>query len=159
MITKRNAYLLIEALIAIVIIGIFCTIAIPMIENHKKEQELIHSSSTIMQSINLAKMDAKSEEYEENGSSRSSRVTFHVEKEKDGRVYWFTTKGGKINRGKEYLSNEITSEGEIHLTFDKDMITPMGRSYEMLLKTKDNRHKVKLTVALYTGRVKMEKVS
>lgn len=156
--SKRDAYFLLEILIAIVIAGILFSLTIPVIERHNAKRELLLSSQTLTYAIRTAQMDAKSEIYDEN-LNRSSKVTFHCEAENDGKVHWYTTKGGKLNHSKGCLSEKITSVGVIHLTFDKDTITPSGQSYEMILKTKNNRHAVKITVALYTGRVKTEILS
>lgn len=156
---KKSGYLLVEVLVAIVIVGFFFALAVPVIEEENAKRELFISAQTLTHAIRSAQIDAKSDIYQIEDVSkplRSSLVAFHCEARDDGRVYWYTVQGNKLGHRKGYLSDKITSTGRINLLFDKTGITPKGDAYEIILQTKDKRHAIKVTVALYTGRTRTE---
>ena len=70
---KKSGYLLVEVLVAIVIVGFFFALAVPVIEEENAKRELFISAQTLTHAIRSAQIDAKSDIYQIEDVSHRSR--------------------------------------------------------------------------------------
>jgi type II secretory pathway pseudopilin PulG len=151
---RHGGFLLFEALLASAVIALLFAAALPKWDDAVAERELDQSARQVAAAIRRAQIEAKNSY---RGSDMVMRgVTFICGTEDDGRVHYKTKWAFKTIRPYGVLPPGITSSSSrLFLRFSQDGFAGRGKKYYMKLETADRRFRRELTVALYTGRVRI----
>lgn len=127
----------------------------PAVRDAWAERELDAAADEVASAIRLSEDMAKS------GSARhdvqGGYIHFYCSKE-NGRVVYSTARGIYSESVKHTLPDSITCTGNLALLFRQDIYSGLSDNYSMILQTKDGKYRRQITVAMYTGRVRVTKV-
>ena len=149
---RRSAFLLAESLILLFILSLSFSLVVPAVWKWQKEHELDMAAETLASAIREVETLSKNDT-EKLGNVNES-WHFYCAPEK-GLVSYHTRKGTTILHPKGVLPPSIVGSGQITLDFVKRSFAGKGSHYSMELWTKDRRHGRRVTVAMYTGRVRI----
>ena len=91
--------------------------------------------------------------------SMSEGLTFFCETMTDGTGRYYTRKGTERVNPKGYLPKGIRVDGgKASLRFRKDGFAGTGEEYNIFLTTDNGKYGRMITVAMYTGRVRVRKI-
>lgn len=71
-----------------------------------------------------------------------------------GEALYYTRRGVNRMEPEGRLPSSVRLSGKLDLTFRKDYAGE-GKTYSTILMTKDGKHRKQITVAMYTGRVRV----
>lgn len=149
---RRPAFLLAESLILLFILSLSFGLVVPAVWEWQKEHELDMAAETLASAIREVETLSKNDT--EKLGNVSETWHFYCAPSK-GRVRYHTRKGTKIIHPKGSLPPSIKGSGQITLGFVKRSFAGKGSHYSMELWTKDRKHGRRVTVAMYTGRVRI----
>ncbi len=154
--SSRPGFLLVEALLALLLLGLASAFAVPTIWDWQQERTIDMAAGELASAIREAEIEARSG----SESNEASIITFYCNSDTDGRVKYETRRGAKIITPKGKLSQNIRASGSLQVTFRKDSFAGSeGNSkYSMSIKTRDGTYERQIVVAMYTGRVRIVKV-
>ena len=134
--------------------------AVPMLYDWQEERELALAAEEVASAIREAEMIARNESEDAKGTPLSASVEFFCTVNETGRVAYWSSQGNRSIQPSGTLPANVYGSGRIHVLFRKDGVAgAMGKSwYSMQLMTKDGEHKQKITVAMYTGRVRVTRI-
>ena len=148
----RRGFLLAEALAVLLIFSLAAAMAVPSLWAWQEERELDMAAETLASAIREVIVMAK------NDTDRLGNVGeeyyFHCIPENGGAAYR-TEKGARILRPKGTLPKNIHVSGDLNLTFTKRVFAGGGKDYSLYLMTKDRKFQRRVTVAMYTKRVRV----
>lgn len=155
--SKRPGYLLLEAILSAVLIGMAAAAAVPLYEDWEDERRLDAAASAVCAIIREAQAEAHS--VKAVGEGRQEKIELDFTNLSDGRVFYFGKRNGKNVEPKGYLPEGVTLHSTpVVLTFMKKGFTVKAdKSYTVQLRTLDNRKGRNIVVAMYTGRVRVER--
>ena len=149
----RRGFLLVEALLVALILTLGAAFTMPSLRNWQEERELDMAAQTLAASIRQAAVLAK------NDAETSVRVSrnyhFNASTDANGRVVYYTSRGARRMKPSGTLPSRIILSGSLALVFDKQGFAGRGQNYSVYLYTKDRKYKRQVTVAMYTGRVRV----
>lgn len=151
---RSRGFLLFEAVLAAFILAAAACTVIPLFQDRAEERELDLGTQEIASAIRTAQVIAR------NGKSKDgisyAQTHFTCRNRSDGRVEYWTTLGNLRTGPRGLLPPSLTAYSEgLRLTFDKNGFAGKSRQYSMEIGTKDGRYKRSITVAMYTGRVRI----
>lgn len=151
---RSRGFLLFEAVLAAFILAAAACTVIPLLQDQAEERELDLGAQEIASAIRTAQVIAR------NGKSGGGisyvQTHFTCRNRSDGRVQYWTTLGSIGNGPSGVLAPSLTAYSEgLQLTFEKNGFAGTSRQYRMEIGTKDGRYKRSITVAMYTGRVRI----
>lgn len=151
---RHGGFILFEAVLSIAVLALLFSYALPRWDDAVAEARLNEAAREVAAAVRRAQMEARSAA-SENGKALSG-VHFVCEKEDDGRVHYWTVRAvqpippdGVLPRGIKALTQGLD------LTIDQSGYLGNSRRYFMSLGTADGRFQRNITVALYTGRVRI----
>lgn len=131
-----------------------------MIYDWQEERELDLASEEVASAIREAQMIARNESEDAKGTPLSASVEFFCAVNETGRVAYRSSQGNRYIQPRGTLPANVYCSGRIYVLFRKDGFAgAMGKSrYSMQLMTKDGKHRQQITVAMYTGRVRVMRI-
>lgn len=144
--SSRPGFLLAEALVVILILSLGAAMATPSLFRWQEERELDIAAETLAAAIREAEIIAK------NDGDRD--CFFYCLPDSDGTVYYFTRRGTSRMKPSGRLSPSIQLSGKLELSFKKTY-AGKGETYSAFLITKNYKFRRQVTVAMYTGRVRV----
>lgn len=152
----RKGFLFLEALIVLAGLAGGLLIGGAAFRDAWEERELDAAADEVASAIRLSEDMAKS------GSARhdvtGGYVHFYCTKGADGRVSYSTARGIWNESVKRTLPSSVTCTTNLSLLFRNDAFSGLSDTYSTVLQTKDGKYRRKITVAMYTGRVRVEKL-
>lgn len=124
----------------------------PAVWEWQKEHELDMAAETLASAIREVETLSKNDT-EKLGNV--SETWYFYCAPSSGRVRYHTRKGTKIIHPEGVLPPSIIGSGQITLGFVKRSFAGKGSHYSMELWTKDRKQGRRVTVAMYTGRVRI----
>lgn len=153
-------YILVELLIVVVILGSFLVWSAVSYTVWQKEHRLDVAASELAVAIREAQVSAKSGLCVA-GMAKTDKVSFVCENGNDGRVRYYMVKNGIIMKPQGVLPVGIWLEGgkgmQINMVFGKNASAVESRWYGVRLISDEGRLHRQITVAMYTGRVRVER--
>lgn len=155
--SHRSGFLLSELLLVLFLFALASLAAVPMLWDWQEERELDLASEEVASAIREAQMLVKSGH--EDITMAAMSVTFYCDEEA-GRVSYLTKRGVKFIQPRGTLSANIRAGGRLYVVFRKDGFAGSegNGKYTMRLRTKDGKHEKEITVAMYTGRVRVTRI-
>ncbi len=153
--SSRHGYILLETLVAVLIFSLAAFALVPSYRNWQKEKELEMAAEEVAAAIRQVEVQAKSDI--DAGLLPASGLYFICETKADGNVKYHTRYGVENINPKGSLPDGICLEaGNVTMRFRKDTFAGTGETYNVALKTKDGKYRRIVTVAMYTGRVRIK---
>lgn len=158
--SHRSGFLLFELLLALFLFAFASLAAVPMLWDWQEERELDLASEEVASAIREAQMIARNESEDAKGTPLSASVEFFCAVNETGRVAYWSSQGNRYIQPSGTLPANVYCSGRIHVLFRKDGFAgSMDKSrYSMQLRTKDGKHRQQITVAMYTGRVRVTRI-
>lgn len=156
-VSSHRGFILIEALLAAVILALASLSVFPVYTGWQEEKKLESAAEEIVSAIRQAEILAKNEwaAYPD----LAEGLTFVCETTADGTGRYYTSKGTERIRPKGNLPKGIrVDSGNVSIRFRKNNLAGESKKHSILLMTDDKKYKRLITVAMYTGRVRVEKV-
>ena len=152
----RGGYILLESVIVLFLMTLALFALFPVYGNWQKERQLETGAEEIAAALRQGEIQAKSESSDY--PRESAGLVFYCLAEGNKRVHYYTKKGRYKVAPRGYLPEGIIlTSGTASLGFRKDGPVRSGSSYRIELKTADDKYRRIITVAAYTGRVRIEK--
>ena len=155
--SHRSGFLLFELLLVLFLFALASAAAVPMLWDWQEERELDLASEEVASAIREAQMLVKSGH--EDITMAAMSVTFYCDEEA-GSVSYLTKRGAKFIQPRGTLPANIRAGGRLYVVFRKDGFAGSegNGKYTMRLRTKDGKHEKEITVAMYTGRVRVMRI-
>ena len=148
---------LFEVLLAAVILSLAALAVIPLYTGWRSEKRLELAAEEVASAIRQVEILAKNESADY--PSMSEGLTFFCETMTDGTGRYYTRKGTERVNPKGYLPKGIRVDGgKASLRFRKDGFAGTGEEYNIFLTTDNGKYGRMITVAMYTGRVRVRKI-
>lgn len=148
---------LFEALLVSVILSLAALAVIPLYTGWRSEKRLELAAEEVASAIRQVEILAKNESADY--PSMSEGLTFFCETMTDGTGRYYTRKGTERVNPKGYLPKGIRVDGgKASLRFRKDGFAGTGEEYNIFLTTDNGKYGRMITVAMYTGRVRVRKI-
>ena len=144
--SSRPGFLLAEALVVLLILSLSAALAAPSLFWWQEERELDIAAETLAAAIREAEILAKDDGERD--------CFFYCLPDSDGTVYYYTRRGTTRIKPTGRLPSSIRLSGNLELAFKKTY-AGKGETYSAYLLTKDYRYRRQVTVAMYTGRVRV----
>lgn len=149
--------ILFEALLVSVILSLAALAVIPLYTGWWSEKRLELAAEEVASAIRQVEILAKNESADY--PSMSEGLTFFCETMTDGTERYYTRKGTERVNPKGYLPKGIRVDGgKASLRFRKDGFAGTGEEYNIFLTTDNGKYGRMITVAMYTGRVRVRKI-
>lgn len=153
--SRRSGFILAEALLMVFIVSIAMAMTWPHLWDWHQERELDMAVEEVVAAIRQTETNARS--YTTKYGNITSKVAFYCGPGSDGRVTYYAKRGIYRMGPKGTLPQNIKAQSVLDLTFRKDGYAGESKRYSQTLQTKDGRHYRTIIVAVYTGRVHIEK--
>lgn len=150
----HSGFILAEALAVVLLLSLAMAMALPVLWDYRQERELAMAAEEVAAAIRLTETEARS--YTTRYGNITDKVAFYCGPDSEGRVSYYARRGSTRVKPKGTLPKNITAHTALDLTFRKDGYAGAGSQYTQTLQTRDGRHRRTLTVAVYTGRVRVE---
>lgn len=148
---------LFEVLLAAVILSLAALAVISLYTGWRSEKRLELAAEEVASAIRQVEILAKNESADY--PSMSEGLTFFCETMTDGTGRYYTRKGTERVNPKGYLPKGIRVDGgKASLRFRKDGFAGTGEEYNIFLTTDNGKYGRMITVAMYTGRVRVRKI-
>ncbi|MFR1231559.1 Tfp pilus assembly protein FimT/FimU [Dialister invisus] len=148
---------LFEVLLVSVILSLAALAVIPLYTGWRSEKRLELAAEEVASAIRQVEILAKNESADY--PSMSEGLTFFCETMTDGTGRYYTRKGTERVNPKGYLPKGIRVDGgKASLRFRKDGFAGTGEEYNIFLTTDNGKYGRMITVAMYTGRVRVRKI-
>ena len=150
--SRRPGFLLVEALVILLLVSLAGVITFPAIRSWQEEKELDMAAETLAAAIRQVQVLSKND----TGRYGNTSNTYHFYCLPDarGEVIYYTRRGVSRMEPEGKLPSSIRLSGKLDLTFHKTYAGD-GKTYSAVLTTKDGKYKKQVTVAMYTGRVRV----
>ncbi len=153
--SRRSGFLLAEALVVLLILSVAMGLAVPKLWDWQQERQLDLAAEEVAAAIRETETLAKS--YTDWYGNITDKVNFHCGPDGDGVVSYYAKRGIYKVSPKGNLPSNITTNVVLDLTFRKDGYAGNSTKYTQTLQTRDGKHRRLITVAAYTGRVRIER--
>lgn len=156
--SKRKGAVLLELVIAGMLILLMAGIAAPAWTGWQEERKLEAAAAEMSAIIRDVEMGVRNGDARfSTSTSEDMRLVFMM---RNGRVYYYAARGSQQVKPVGYLAEGVRLEGtKAEFIFKKDG-TPSGKmDYTVNLITTNRKYRRTLVVAVYTGRVRIEKGS
>ncbi len=153
--SHRSGFLLAEALVVLLLLSLSMGLIVPKLWDWQQERQLDLAAEEVAAAIRETEVIAKS--YTDRYGNITNKVNFYCGPGSDGVVSYYAKRGTYRISPKGKLPKNITTHVVLDLTFRKDGYTGNSTKYTQTLQTVDGRHRRLITVAAYTGRVRIEK--
>ena len=152
---SRRGFVLFELVITLAVFMTALFLVLPFFGSWQREKRLEAAAEEIASALRAVSMQAKSES--ELYPNEAQGLVFYCTVAPGGRTRYGTRKGRRDVLPRGYLPEDIIlTAGTATVKFRKS--GPVGGSeYRIELKTKDEKYRRIVTVAAYTGRVRVEK--
>lgn len=151
-VSRRPGFLLAEALAVLFLVSLTAAIAFPALWDYEEKRELDLAAETLASAIREVQVLSK------NDTGRYGNTTnvyhFYCLPDGEGRAYYYTRRGVSEIRPKGRLPSSVRLAGKLELTFRKNYAWE-GNTYSTVLTTRDGKYRKEITVAVYTGRVRV----
>lgn len=151
--SSRRGFLLLEALVVMVLFSLGAVCGMPLLWDWQEERKVDLAAETLASAIRQVEMMAK------NDSDRLgpglSAYYFYCIPDAEGRAVYYTRRGPRQVRPRGNLGDGVVLSGNLALTFEKQGFAGQGKSYSVYLYTPDRKYQRRITVAMYTGRVRV----
>ena len=150
----HSGFILVEALVVVLLLSLALGMALPALWNYQEERELAMAAEEVAAAIRQTETEARS--YTTKYGNITDKVVFYCGPDSNGRVSYYARRGSMRVKPKGTLPKNITAHTALNLTFRKDGYAGASSQYTQTLQTRDGRYRRTLTVAVYTGRVRIE---
>lgn len=150
--SRRPGFLLVEALVILLLVSLAGAITFPAIRSWQEEKELDMAAETLAAAIRQVQVLSKND----TGRYGNTSNTYHFccLPDTGGGATYYTRRGVNRIEPEGKLPASVRLSGKLELSFRKDFAGD-GKTYAAVLTTKDGKHKKEITVAMYTGRVRV----
>lgn len=153
--SKRKGALLLEMVVAGFLLALAAGIAAPLMADWQEERLLDAAAGEVSAIIRDAQLNAQNGETRISGAPERLRLYFTM---KNDRVQYYAARGIYQTRPKGMLPAGVQLGNQtVELEFQKNGFSGRSDDLTFHLMTKDRKHARKLVVAMYTGRVRVEK--
>ncbi len=151
---KRRGLLLTELLITMAVIGLAAAILVPKIYDWHRERLLTAATEEICSLIRVTQAQARTYSRININPTRQIRFT-----EIDGRVRYSTYLGTTRTTPSGWLPKDIVlNRPYIELIFNINGFPKNEKNYTITVMPTDKSHARRITIARYTGRIRVEDV-
>ena len=151
---RRPGLLLYELLIAISAMGLVAAFAVPEISRWYKERLLDASVTEVTSVIRRVETEARTADKSKGNVMRGKKLTLTVQ---NRRVRYFCHIGAKSAKPSGYLSEGISmTPASVIMDFDENGFPKGTKNYSFIVMLADESRAKRVTVAMYTGRVRVE---
>lgn len=148
----RPGFLLAEALVILFLVSLAGTLTFPSIRSWQEEKELDLAAETLAAAIRQVQVLSRNDTGRYGNTA--NEYHFYCLPDAGGEVIYYTRRGVSRMEPEGKLPSSIRLSGKLDLTFHKDF-PGNGNTYSVVLTTKDGKYKKQVTVAMYTGRVRV----
>ena len=151
---RRPGLLIYELLIAISAMGLVAAFAVPEISRWYKERLLDASVTEVTSVIRRVETEARTADKSKGNVMRGKKLTLTV---RNRRVRYFCHIGAKSAKPSGYLSEGISmTPASVIMDFDENGFPKGTKNYSFIVMLADESCAKRVTVAMYTGRVRVE---
>lgn len=155
--SKERGIFLLELLILMGGLAVILGVAVPVFSSWRDARLLDSAAAETAAIIRQVQAEARNNETAyASAVDGKKKITFTT---KNGRVYYYASRSTRNTQPKGYLPAGVflASSNAIEMEFRRNGFPGSGNaSYTVTLVTKDRSHARKVTVAAYTGRVRVE---
>lgn len=151
----HSGFILFEALVVVLLLSLAMAMALPGLWEYQEERELDLAAEEVAAAIRQTETEARS--YTTKYGNITDKVAFYCGPDSEGRVSYYARRGSTRVKPKGTLPRNITTHTALQLTLRKDGYAGASTQYTQTLQTRDGRFRRTLTVAVYTGRVRIDK--
>ena len=153
--SMRSGFILAEALVVVLLFSLSLAMAVPALWDWQQERELDIAAEELAAAIRETETMARS--FNTSYGNITDKVVFYCGIDGDGQVIYYARRGVYRVKPQGRLPKNIRVNTVLNLTFRKDGYAGASSEYTQTLQTQDGKYRRTLTVALYTGRVRIEK--
>lgn len=154
---KRRGMFLLELMILAGGLAAILGIAVPAFASWQEARLLDSAAAETVAVIHQVQAEARNNETAySSAADGKKKITFTT---KNGRVYYYAARSTRISQPKGYLPEGVLlgSSTAVEMEFFRNGFPANGSgAYAVTLVTKDRSHARKVTIAAYTGRVRVE---
>ena len=143
------AALLAEALVILFLVSLAGALTFPSIRSWQEEKELDLAAETLAAAIRQVQVLSRNDTGRYGNTA--NEYHFYCLPDARGEVIYYTRRGVSRMEPEGKLPSSIRLSGKLDLTFHAGD----GKTYSAVLTTKDGKYKKQVTVAMYTGRVRV----
>lgn len=152
---RRKGALLLEMAVTALLLALAAGIAVPFVSGWQEERLLDMAAAEMSSIIRDAELHARNGEERIAGAPERLRLYFTM---KDGRIQYYAARGIYQTRPRGMLPEGVQLGSQtVELEFQKNGFGGRSDDLTFHVMTKDRKHARKLVVAMYTGRVRIEK--
>lgn len=148
----RPGFLLAEALVILFLVSLAGTLTFPSIRSWQEEKELDLAAETLAAAIRQVQVLSRNDTGRYGNTA--NEYHFFCLPDAKGEVIYYTRRGVSRMEPEGKLPASIRLSGKLDLTFHKTYPGD-GKTYSAVLTTRDGKYKRQVTVAMYTGRVRV----
>lgn len=148
----RPGFLLAEALVILFLVSLAGTLTFPSIRSWQEEKELDLAAETLAAAIRQVQVLSRNDTGRYGNTA--NEYHFYCLPDAKGEVIYYTRRGVSRMEPEGKLPSSIRLSGKLDLTFHKTYPGD-GKTYSAVLTTRDGKYKRQVTVAMYTGRVRV----
>lgn len=148
----RPGFLLAEALVILFLVSLAGTLTFPSIRSWQEEKELDLAAETLAAAIRQVQVLSRNDTGRYGNTA--NEYHFYCLPDARGEVIYYTRRGVSRMEPEGKLPASIRLSGKLDLTFHKTYAGD-GKTYSAVLTTRDGKYKRQVTVAMYTGRVRV----
>ncbi len=154
--SHRKGTILLEFVIACALFLLMAGMAVPRWMDWQEERKLEAAAAEMSAIIRDVEMGVRNGDARfSTSTSENMRLTFVM---RNGRVYYYAARGSQQVKPVGYLAEGVRLEGtKAEFIFKKDGVPAGKTDYTVNLITTNRKHRRTLVVAVYTGRVRIEK--
>lgn len=150
--SRRPGFLLVETLVILLLVSLAGVITFPAIRSWQEEKELDMAAETLAAAIRQVQVLSKNDTGRYGNTSNT--YYFYCLPDTEGGVTYYTKRGVNRMEPEGKLPASVRLSGKLELSFRKDYAGE-GDTYSAVLATKDGKYQKQITVAMYTGRVRV----
>lgn len=151
--SRRPGFLLAETLVVLLLFSLAAGLAFPWLWDWQEERKLDMAAQTLASAIREA--EALSRNDTGRFGNTANEYHFLCLPDAEGGAVYYTRRGVNRMEPEGRLPSSVRLSGKLDLTFRKDY-AGKGNTYSMYLMTRDGKYRRQITVAMYTGRVRVE---
>lgn len=148
----RPGFILAEALVILFLVSLAGALTFPSIRSWQEEKELDLAAETLAAAIRQVQVLSRNDTGRY-GNTANEYYFFCLPDDR-GEVIYYTRRGVSRMEPEGKLPASIRLSGRLELAFRKDFAGD-GETYSAVLTTRDGKYKRQVTVAMYTGRVRV----
>lgn len=150
--SRRPGFLLVEALVILLLVSLAGVITFPAIRSWQEEKELDMAAETLAAAIRQVQVLSKNDTGRYGNTSNT--YYFYCLPDTEGGVTYYTKRGVNRMEPEGKLPASVRLSGKLEFSFRKDFAGD-GKTYAAVLTTRDGKYSKQITVAMYTGRVRV----